>query len=175
MSTKLAFVILIGGLIGLAWCGRKYYDSSRYVCMNCGLRKTENARKFGPVKYRSTRTFEDTAVSAALLATNCSHSWLLYSFGRGSGHLFRGWQIHADGGSSAYMLTVILEDRPFASELGAMPGARTVWSNLLIAVHTNRDLNESLGSWWQDGPDHGSFSNWWDGVSHRDAGRGTPN
>jgi hypothetical protein len=174
MSVKLSIIVLAGGLIvvsALICFGRKYYDYSQYVCMNCGLTKSEDIGKFGSLKYRNTRRFEDTAVSTALQATNCSHTWLLYRFGRGSGHLFRGWQVHADGGSRAYMIPFLLKDQGFASDLAAMPRASMVWSNLFVAVDTSRDLNDSLSTWWQEGSDRGSFSNWWDRVSHTGAGR----
>lgn len=175
MSAKLLIVILAVGFIVasvMIWFGSKSYDYNQYVCMNCGIDKNEDIGKYGPVKYRSKRTLEDTEVSAALQVTNCSHTWLLYRFGRGRSNLFIGGKLNADGGSPAYMIRPLLNDQRFAEDLVAMPRASAVWSNVLVAIDSNRDLNDSLGMWWQEGLDRGSFSNWWTQISHVDVGPG---
>ena len=173
MSTRVLVVILSIGftvVFVMALFGWKSYDYSQSICMNCGLEKSEDVGKFGAVTYRSRRTFEDTAVSAALKVTNCSHTWFLYRFGRGHRQLFLGGKVNADGGSPAYMIQPLRNDPRFAMDLAALPRASTVWSNLLVAVDSSRELNESLGRWWEEGLDRGSFSNWWDDVSQADVG-----
>jgi hypothetical protein len=178
-------LIVTGGLVAFlawGWFARKYYDNSSYVCMNCGLGKTEYACKFDLVTwqnrrgitYRYKRTFEDTAISLVLQATNCPHAWFLYRFGRGSGFLLRGFTAHADGGTRANMIPLLLRDDAFAKDLAAMSGASTVWSNLLIAVDTRPAINESLESWWLNALDRSCFSNWWNQALNAKPDNGPP-
>ena len=169
MTPKLLITIIAGGLFliaGSVWFGRKDHNYSQYVCANCGLKKSEDKRKFAFVTYRRAQAFENTAVSTALRATDCSHNWLLYSFARGGGHLFRGAYAQGQGSSKAYVTILLaLNDDIFAKELAAMSRSSEVWSNLLVSIHTSPQMNESFSAWRNDRGSGGSFSNWWTQVS----------
>jgi hypothetical protein len=148
----------------------RYIAYDQYVCTSCGLKKTEDVRKFGHFEYRRKVTLEDSAVSRALKVTNCQHIWFRYRFGH---DVIRplGGGVYADGGSPSMNLPTLLVDDSFSQELGHMENASKAWGSLVTALNSNRQFDESFSEWWGNS-DRVSFSTWaatngfWTGDKH---------
>jgi hypothetical protein len=136
----------------------RYIAYDQYVCTSCGLKKTQDVRKFGYIEYRRKVTFEDSAVSRALNVTNCQHSWFLYRFGHDVIRPLRS-SSYADGGSHSMNLPILLIDDRFSQELARMENAPKAWGSLVTALDSSRQFDELFAEWWQNS-DHVSLSTW---------------
>jgi hypothetical protein len=182
MKTGLLSLVLAASAIAVAallWPrGPRSYDYNDYICMNCGLEKSEYIARSVSVTNRSLGTLKFNAVSSAMQLTNCSHAWFLYRCERdsSSGGPFSRVRARGHGGSEAcYLITSLLGDGTFAKELAAMPRASIVWSNLLAAADTDANVRGLITDWWSEGPARGSFSNLWtQGFSAGRGGIGEP-
>ena len=129
----------------------------RYLCTLCGLRRTDDIRKLGPVTYRRLVTFEQSAVSRAFQPKECRHSWLLYHWD----HSFRRLLVagSGQGACQSFAVPALLEDDAFARDLARMQSPGKAWSSLVAALNSNRSFDEDLLEWRRN-PENGSFSSW---------------
>jgi hypothetical protein len=132
------------------------YD--QYVCTSCGVKKVEDIRKLGPLTYHRRVTFEESALSRALKAKDCQHSWLLYRYGHSAKRPFGGG-FFADGGCPSMNLQTALGDDLLSQELAHMENPSKTWGSFVAALNSSRTFDESFASWWADS-DRGSFAAW---------------
>jgi hypothetical protein len=118
----------------------------------------DDTRKLGKIIYRHRISIEETAVSRAISAKSCPHSWLLYRYAYSRKRPFSsGSFVH--GGSPSSCLQALLIDDEFAQQLSQMPNPSKVWASLVSALNSNRAFDDAFSSWSQDS-DHVSFSAW---------------
>lgn len=131
------------------------YD--QYVCTDCGLKKVEDIRKFGPIVYHRRVALEESAISRAIKMKSCPHNWLLYRFG----HSFKRPFLSAfgDGGCPSSTLRILIGDERFAQELSRMENPSKTWASLVSALNSSRAFDEAFNLWWQDS-DHADLSFW---------------
>lgn len=157
--------IVFGG-VGLAFLVlcvfmQRSYRYDQLVCTICGMKRVVDEKRIGIVPYYRRATLQPTAVSLALELIDCQHNWMLYRFGVGWGSVVFGWRGHASGGTPSVMLRKLLIDDHFASDLKSIPNPSAVWGELVTKLEKDRDVDQSLGAWWEEGPYRSPFSVWW--------------
>ena len=156
MILCLATAIAVASLLAPGRVGRSSaYD--QYLCTVCGLKRSDDIRRFGPVTYRNRVGYEGTALSRALGMTNCPHNWLLYRYG----HSFHGLLVGSfiDGGCQSQAVPLLAGDPSFAQELAHLRSSGKTWGSLVAALNSSRAFDEAFLEWWQSS-ERGAFSNW---------------
>jgi hypothetical protein len=130
-----------------------------YICTGCGLQKSVEESKLGPVTYSRGTAFHDTRVSNVLATNGCGHSWFLYDSGTSGGSNSATSGLPAKKRTLAHVY-ILLDDTTFPSELTRMNDPRGTWRLLVTALETNQALNASLLEWSRALP-YRSFGSWW--------------